>query len=132
MSKKHRELIVNQDLYDFDYSSLLIVMGCQLKNIERALIEGHAVHSSKVLRGLRTCILLCERILYHDYMHVIKERLEYSKKKLPNDSISFTNVSSENVLRRFRKQYDLSNRLQEYDKELLFKLMNKYLFRWWD
>jgi viroplasmin and RNaseH domain-containing protein len=33
---------------------------------------------------------------------------------------------------RMRKDFKQENVIREYDKEYLFKLMNKYMFGWWD
>lgn len=121
-----------EPIYDFDWSSLMLVMEKQLKNISHALENGHCIDRPKLWRKVRTMYNLCERLRNKCYLE------RYILGGIVFINIEGTDFSEMKCLLKEKEQKwnlyisDQCEKRRNYDKELLLKLLSKHLFYMWD
>ncbi len=139
-----------EPIYDFDWSSIILVLKKQLENVYDAVfVNGYCIHSKKHERSLRICIKLCERILKNDYSesgylapYIDWETEVFILKKSKNISINgeqlYEIVLKDHIpIRSFMSDkvestFKLQEKIQKYDLDLLFKLVRKHIRYWHD
>jgi hypothetical protein len=90
-----------------DWSYLCELMEKQLRIMaDRYKKYGSLTNKDKTVRETLICANLLKRLINDDYLMKCREGN--------------------------KGDYDKADRMQEYDKELLFKIMSKHLFTWWD
>lgn len=92
---------------DWDYSDLLEVMEFKLKRMSKCLENGHLLNSPRYARQTQIAALLCKRIREDDY---------YGGKRYAGWSHGALHGQA----------------VREQDKEMLGKLIGKYIDHWWD
>ncbi len=137
--------------FDWDWTSLIHVIGQQLQKMQQAIfVDGNTLRTKREVRAMKICIHLCNRLLEYSYDDIWLND--------PRVSVNYTHVTYKNEhiarlkqLGRLTYRMDLlvpndrpgrrrlqtylhvkANNQQKADKDLLFKLMSKYILRWWD
>jgi hypothetical protein len=133
-------------LYDFDYTSLFIVMKHQLRNIYKSIYvdNNHHVVIRSHKRALIVCINLCDRLARSDYigkydydkfptsMEIVCCASESECQHEDKARYKLVNHYSESMERLKKYQLDRIWNREKYDQDMLFKLLNKYIRCWWD
>lgn len=120
----HRKALLHSR--PWDYHGTLLFMRDNLKYLSDS-IEKHGCHlnKGKQVKDIRICVNLLERLLKDDYM-ISKHNFILNR-----DDV----FQSHFIPKYFLPKGDchkLTNGIQKYDQELLFKLLNKHIRTWWD
>lgn len=95
---------------DWDYDGLLEVMEFKLKRMSKCLENGHLLNRSRYSRQTQIAAHLCKRIRTEPYY-------ETADKLFKGRDKQWANYISE---------------MKKQDKEMLGKLIGKYIDHWWD
>ena len=124
----------------YDYNSIYYVLQRQLEDIRRALIEDqYHTHSKKDLRRLSVCIELCGRLATEDrarckeFYDVLHEEWQYVRRTKLDSGGAILSFDEIPVALRKKSDYlrKKHEKLDEYEKEMLFSYLNKYTEHWW-
>lgn len=134
----------------WDYVFLLIILRHKLKMM-RDFFNKDAMYvgAEKDAKDMDLCIKLVNRLINDDYLinvfkHHEKKWGELQMKSVPYEEdprlhkleFSVPNVKTESDDKKERIQRNFLHNLEEKQKkqdlELLTKLLNKHLFKWWD
>ena len=92
---------------DWDFVFIYRLLAFKLKRVERALVNGCAIHEKESLQSLRLCIVLADRLSSYDYLR--------------HATMAWT-------IKEYRRADGIENR----DRRWLFAIMAKYMNHWWD
>lgn len=130
---------------DWDQSYIFSLLRAKLVRVEKCIREGYSANAEKEAKNIKTCILLLKRLENEEYMEQTEKYLEekwgarsFSYKDDP--SMCFLKLSREKVSLENEKQFiiDAKRQFQHesyrqlHDLKLLFKIMQKHIFSWWD
>jgi len=123
---------------DWDSAFLLELMSWKLKRLEKAIRYGHCVGQEKRADEIRTCILLIERIINHNYIsegyakHLDdwwKSRTEISTK----DGGVIIDFPDDDKMEKVRNRHQNHlMKLEQQDYDLLFRILHRKIQYWWD
>lgn len=125
-------------VFDFDWSSILIILKFQLSRVRRSIEKGY--HSKRSIRRdskrIRTCELLIDRILADSYIDKEYDALSAKYKHLRGEfGLNWREGISEKVQKEYHDQFLIlstkENMMQKQDLDLLGKYFSKYLRCWW-
>jgi len=135
---------------DYDFYFIYVTLRHKLHLTEQH-IRNHDIHTraKEDADKIKLCVNLLDRLIADDYHEIAFKRHdekwgagELNFKKLPeNDElyegiISHKHVHTEEDKEKERKDFKTAYEHEQYlknqDKEMLFKLMNKYIEGWWD
>ena len=122
---------------DWDYYHIYQIFKCKLKFTREYLQKyGHSAEKDIDIKNIRIAELLIERIQKNEY--ATKDYDEYFDNYISIlDTIMKTDTSNKvaedkNSKKLFLNIVEKEKYLREYDKQYLFKHLQKYLHKWWD
>ena len=124
---------------DWDYFFFMNIIQFKLKNMEKFFKEyGVSVNSERDAREMRKCILLLDRIMEDNYCDREYNKLDkkWGKVIIDNGKLCRSKIISEEDEKQERKEIkrliERENSLKNQDMDLLFKILRKQIFSWWD
>lgn len=114
----------------YDYSGAYLALRDTLqKNVD--YMDKYSYHTTKdkSVREMKTCIHLLDRLIKSDY-----QKVDWVKKDFKNpDAVSLLDYFEPVPRYQFPSKTNCKREvgIEKYDKELLFKLLNKHLTTWW-
>lgn len=135
--------------YDYDGHSLFGIIEYKLKRLEKALINGHAIHEPTDLKALKVAIKLAGRLKEAKYEEAGYDRIERKWGKLiiwftdipgkPDYSTMHSKYEKEKddldkimVRDEVRANFVASHNRQKREEKWLYAILLKYLGKWWD
>lgn len=113
----------------WDWSGLYQAMYDSLKGMEeQQRVYGHSVNSHKYAKDIRICLKLLERLIEDDYGTRGYDYVEGDRGTI----LSGKFVSKYSEQPEWKHGWKLRVAQQNYERELLFKLMAKHSQGWWD
>lgn len=128
--------------WDFDEAYLLKIMAHKFGLMERFFREdGITISASRHAHQCKVCKNLCKRLAEENYTSPWDILLEPAYKRPWEENpieingkicyeIKFNNSSKETLY--FQLQHKHEEKMIKQDKELLLKMLDKYLREWWD
>jgi hypothetical protein len=132
------------DIYDYDYSSTLVMFEYALSRTEKILDNGHATNSKDCAKNCLILRNLLRRIINEDeYSYIWKEiELKYGERKysfVPSEHTGFSVMVSENPLhntdeyrKACKRAVDKIAYLEKRDLQLAGKIFTKHITSFWD
>lgn len=129
-------------LRDWDAEYLYLLIYKHLSHVEYCLrYYGHGVNSVKEADKVRIAKSLAKRLYEKDYFNnalipvekrygELKIRVEKDEKLPMYRKIIFDETPEERKARN--RAYKHSDYMEEQDRQMLFKMLNKYIDKWWD
>ncbi len=135
--------------YDFDGHCVFAILEYKLKRVERALLNGCAIHEPKDMKALKLAIKLAGRLKDDKYEERAVDRVdrEWGDPKIwfedcrdkPGYS-TFHSTRSKIVTEEDKKaeyaymrcQYKLAEDRKKKEEHRLYAILHKYLRSWWD
>jgi hypothetical protein len=115
---------------DWDYVYILQLLQYKLERTRKCLKANNLVVSvDRYCKQIRICELLLERIVNSNYCE--KEYDEHFKQYPFRSSLDDKNETNKKG-DMFTKIYNKEQRMRQQDYDLLFKILNKHLYEWWD
>jgi hypothetical protein len=134
-------------IYDYDYSSSLIMFEYALSRTEKILDNGHAMNSKDCAKNCLILRNLLRRIINSDinneYSYIWKEiELKYGERKysfVPSERTGLSKMVSTNPLhdtveyrKACKRAMDKITYLEKRDLELAGKIFTKHITSFWD
>lgn len=126
---------------DWDWCFLAKVMEFKLRKMHRCIGNGHLMHCERRAKQILVCAELLKRLQADEYYDNVTGPLYYRHWTTPLDS-SDDRVEFHIEARKpdgslhtgeeVRRDHKRAEAVKNYDKQLLFRLMDKHLFGWWD
>jgi hypothetical protein len=133
------------DIYDYDYSSTLVMFEYALSRTEKILDNGHAMNSKDCAKNCLILRNLLRRIINNDntYSYIWKEiDLKYGKRKysfVQSEHTGFSKMVSTNPLhdtieyrKACKRAMDKIAYLEKRDLALAGKIFTKHITSFWD
>jgi hypothetical protein len=111
-------------LCEWDYSSLLKIVRFFLIRMSHSLVNGVLQQDEKILKSVRICIKLLDRLIKDDYNY-------WTNKHSSRWPITQT-TGSEEEKKDFLYSIYMDDKQRDRDSRLLFSIMDKYYKLWWD
>lgn len=133
------------DNYDWDGDYLIKTIKFKLDLLEKGLKRDLDFGGKeKTLKQIHTCFLLCKRLVDDAYGDYYSKKIEekygelcFRTEKTEDGSMRVlrrnneTPESREQEFKEIKKLCEYEKRMQQQDKDLLFKIINKHIDSWW-
>lgn len=130
----------------FDSSWLLLIMEKKLRYDADHYMKYHvAVGGERRAKQMLTCAILCKRLASDDYKTPWDAGARESSWRMWNYMVGNVKkvgsliihtsegyVEDPKLSREFRWATEREDEMKQQDRDLLFKIMKKHLFYWWD
>ena len=114
---------------DWDHNYLIEILRFKLSKMSKLHKDyGNCVQSPTYAKQLKICSILCQRLLDKKYVTEEMDKL-FVRKMNYNVSPIDTGIDDHDKFRRLANKEKL---MEKQDLELLTKMINKHLTKWWD
>jgi len=117
---------------EYDYSFFLQILSFKLKLMEEFYRSERALSADRknVATKMRTCHLLCERLIKDEYYHMLGRKLEMHC--LEDGKFGIKTLDEGCKFGICSDWIHYESYMQKQDIRYLCKLIEKYIFEWWD